>query len=130
MQVCNISNNQTFTAKTKRGKTYNETNTGKFLGLGLGLGIIAEKIISKGSFAGFTKDYYDDLAKAIGEDATKSQGKKVEIKELTTPLLKKMAKANLAGSIAILMASCFVAGTVLDWLVNSFRRGKADGEYV
>lgn len=111
MRICSIKrDNQTFTAKSKSNK---DCNAGKFLGTGLFVGLLSEKIISKGGFAEFANDYHKALATAIGTEIS------TEIKELNTPLLKRMANTNLVGSVALVAGCCIGIGAIFDKIKSS-----------
>lgn len=125
MNIQRINNtNQSFTAYTKNNNSYNKTNTGKGLGFGIAAGILAERVMVKGNFKEFAKDYETELANAIGtEIGTPLNG-------LNTPLLKKMATRNLVRSVGILLAAGTLAGAVIDGIVNLQRRRTADGKSI
>lgn len=128
MRICSVNNaSQVFKAKTEHNNEYNKTNAGKIFGIGVGVGCIAQELITKGGFSKLANEFHQELAESVSKEASKATGNKTEIKELTTPLLKRMANTNLVASIAILSTCCIALGAIFDEIVNSQRRERADG---
>jgi len=128
MRIQSINkSNQSFTAMSEGENYYEATNAGKYLGLGLTVGSVAERILSKGGFKEFKDEYHKEYAQSISEEATKALGKKVDIQKLITPISKRHAHANLIGSIVLLATCCIGAGAIFDGIVNSQKSSRADG---
>ena len=129
MRSYNVNlHNQVFTAKTKNNNNYEKANVGKYTGFGLGLGCIAERLSNNNNLKDFVSDYHRDLANSFGEEI-KTLGYDIEIKGLNTiPSLKKIANQNVANSVAILMLGCVGSGAIIDFIINSEKRAKADGK--
>ena len=122
--------NQTFAGTSERKNHYETCNTGKFIGVGLTVGAIAEKIFNKGGFKAFSKDFDKELATSLSEEATKATKNKIEITDLTTQTFKNMSRLNLVSYIAIFAICCIGGGAILDSVINAQRSGKADGHYI
>jgi len=121
---------QTFAGSSERSNYYETCNTGKYIGLGLTVGCIAEKIISKGGFKEFAQDFDKSLMTSLSEEATNATKTNVTITDLTTNTFKKMAHRNIAAYIAIFAICCIGGGAIFDGIINGQRSGKADGHYL
>ena len=122
--------NKNFAGTSERNNHYETCNTGKFVGVGLTIGAIAEKIFNKGGFKAFSEDFDKELATNLSEEATKATKSKIEIKTLTTQTFKNMSRLNLASYIAIFAICCIGGGAILDGVINAQRSGKSDGHYI
>ena len=130
MRVQGINkSNQSFTAMSERNNYYEATNAGKFIGLGLTVGGVAERIISKGGFKAFQEDYKSEVATALKEEFTNAGGKDLTIDAPTTALFKRTVRMHLIGSIALLAGCCLGAGIIFDEIVNGQRSNRADGHF-
>lgn len=128
MQIYSVNGiNPVFKARTEHNNEYDKTNAGKVFGIGVGVGCIAQELITKGGFSKLAEEFHKELAESVSKEASKATGNKTEIKKLTTPLLKRMANTNFIASVAILSTCCIAIGAVFDEIVNEQRRERADG---
>jgi len=131
MRIQNINkSNQNFTAMSERNNYYEATNAGKFIGSGLAVGCIAERILSKGGFKEFKDEYHKEYAASISEEATKATGTKISITNLVSKMSKNHANSNLIWSVTLLAGCCIGAGAILDGIINAQRSSRADGHYL
>lgn len=114
------TNNPSFCARTRNNNEYDHSNAGKILGLGVFLGGSTVKIINSGGFKGILDEFSKDLAKSVGKEVSR------EVKELKTPLLKRMAVANMLSAFAVAAFCCIAAGGIYDSITNAKRREIAD----
>lgn len=113
------SPNFTSNATTKHGNEYNRTSSGKLLGFGVGAGIVAEKVMSKGGWENFVKSAYENM-KLIVSDQTKTS-----VKELT-PEFQRIANFRLLRTTIGIILGGFAVGAVFDGIINTVRKNQAN----
>lgn len=121
MRISAINSSQTFTSEESSKQ---KTNTFKNIGIGVGSGIVAEKIISKGGLRNIFANARKEFAEVLAQEVSKSSSE-VTLKDLYTPKLRKMAHWNLIGNMATILAAGFVSGYILDWFINIPKQEKA-----
>lgn len=123
MEVNRI-NTQTFCANNQNQNNYNKTYVGRGIGLGVSAGCIAEKIVSRGGLKNLLEDARENFTEQLNK-SQKCEWQKFEMGNLT-PELRKIAHNDLAGSLAVLTVACVGAGAIVDAMINSSRRKKAN----
>ncbi len=114
MKISAIKNSQTFTADIEGQR---RKNTFRNIGLGVGTGIVAEKIISKGGVKKFFESGRKELAGVLSEEVSKLS-ESFGLEELTTKKLRKISHWFTAVSVGAVILGCFVSGSILDWIIH------------
>lgn len=114
MRINNIKmSNQTFTSE-EHG---NKSNAGKYLGLGIGIGSIAQDVIQKGGPKKFIEASHQKFASTLEKELSNIYDK-VELKELTTKDLRLMSYSRLAGKVLGVAGGGLAVGALWDAITN------------
>lgn len=123
MQVSSIQNNtQNFTSKSEQKKRDKSSNMGKFIGLGVGVGSITEKLTMHGGLKNFKDTYRDEVIKAIQKETS------VKVHDLDTPFFKNLVRKKTLTYLSVVMGCWIGVGAIYDETVNIYRRQKANGK--